>query len=553
VLAIVGCVGLGFFVGLVPIVTRYERAKNEALDERQRALEGLARTLTSAAEQISIATGSLHEIGELAQKNLRHAEHLPHKLQEKIAEFQAQLAEANDAEKEEMEKELVELRASESERLEAIAARVAKSAADWAKLETATAQHLAAATEALAKLPAGTAAAIARAQAAAEQALAEARITSSRTIADAESHATRNIATAQAAALAALDVKIAELAAQFATATTRAAEQAAAALRSSLTSAAGGLDQKIGQLTTLAHALETATPAAAVAPAPAAAVATELLASEKETSSADSTPAAASETPAPATAEVASPPAHKRNRRSRRDDHPAGEPPAPPEVVAVAVPEPVAEPAGSIEPPTEAGPAPEPAPEPAPIPEETIPEITPVAPHTPDPFAPASGAADSAPVVAGDTAGSPPSEPAPPAEAVAPEPAKAPAGSRKRGARKPEPEPEPALDLPLEEPAPHLAAGQVERTLSSDGATRLIATAYIGIGNRLFIRGEGPGLSWEKGVPLQFVSIGKWRWETNDASSPVRFKLYKNDELECTIRGEQTLEPGHLQEMLAPF
>ena len=89
--------------------------------------------------------------------------------------------------------------------------------------------------------------------------------------------------------------------------------------------------------------------------------------------------------------------------------------------------------------------------------------------------------------------------------------------------------------------------------MTSDGATRLVVTAYIGIGNRLFIRGEGPGLSWEKGVPLQFVSIGKWRWETNDAFAPVRFKLYKNDDLECTALGAQSLDPGHQQEVTAAF
>jgi hypothetical protein len=127
------------------------------------------------------------------------------------------------------------------------------------------------------------------------------------------------------------------------------------------------------------------------------------------------------------------------------------------------------------------------------------------------------------------------------------------APSRKRASRKPSPERSPTLDLPLEEPAAGAAPGTVERTLTSDGATRLLATAYIGIGNRLFIRGDGPGLSWEKGVPLQFVSIGKWRWETNDAGTPVRFKLYKNDEQECTTLGQQTLEPGHLQEMTAAF
>ncbi len=89
--------------------------------------------------------------------------------------------------------------------------------------------------------------------------------------------------------------------------------------------------------------------------------------------------------------------------------------------------------------------------------------------------------------------------------------------------------------------------------ISSDGATRLIATAYIGIGNRLFIRGDGPGLSWDKGVPLQFISIGKWRWETPDASAPISFKLYKNDDTECAALGTLTLDPGHQQEVTAKF
>jgi hypothetical protein len=89
--------------------------------------------------------------------------------------------------------------------------------------------------------------------------------------------------------------------------------------------------------------------------------------------------------------------------------------------------------------------------------------------------------------------------------------------------------------------------------MTADGATRLLATAYIGIGNRLFIRGEGPGLTWEKGVPLQFVSIGKWRWETTEANAPIAFKLYKNDTVECTALGEQSITPGHLTEVTAAF
>jgi len=92
-----------------------------------------------------------------------------------------------------------------------------------------------------------------------------------------------------------------------------------------------------------------------------------------------------------------------------------------------------------------------------------------------------------------------------------------------------------------------------ESALSADGATRVLVTAYIGIGNRLFIRGEGPGLSWERGVPLQFVSIGKWRWETAEATVPIAFKLYKNDELECSALGRCSLAPGRQREFRASF
>ena len=101
------------------------------------------------------------------------------------------------------------------------------------------------------------------------------------------------------------------------------------------------------------------------------------------------------------------------------------------------------------------------------------------------------------------------------------------------------------------QPPPPIAS--INPPTNPSASTRLLVTAYIGIGNRLFIRGEGPGLSWDKGVPLQFVSIGKWRWETNDASAPVQFKLFKNDDLECSALGAQSLDPGHQQEITAAF
>ena len=411
VLGVVLCVVAGAVVGLLPLIARFERQKNELLDQRQQALESLARTVATSAEQISIAAGGLNGIAEVAQKNLRHAEQLPHKLQEKMAEFQAQLASAGDDEKEELERELAALRASESERLDTISDRISKSTAEWSRLEAATQRHLTAASEALAKLDQATAG-----------------IT------------TKAIEEAKSAALAAIESDL---------------------KRTAVARAATNLGRS------------------------------------------------GDETPATSDAEL----------------------------------------------------------EPPPIASTAITEVSPVAPASTSPFAAGAANPHSAPAAA-----EPAAQPAKQAPSAGPSPEENPAAEtaptpktrrrepvRKRAARKPPSDRGPAIDSDIDESGPDAGdaevtqPGVVERVRTSDGATRLIATAYIGIGNRLFIRGDGPGLSWDKGVPLQFVSIGKWRWETDDATGPVSFKLYKNDELECAALGTQQLDPGNQQEVVATF
>jgi regulator of replication initiation timing len=108
------------------------------------------------------------------------------------------------------------------------------------------------------------------------------------------------------------------------------------------------------------------------------------------------------------------------------------------------------------------------------------------------------------------------------------------------------------IDIPSSETS-EAAPTDSAPSVSSDGLTRLLVTAYIGIGNKLFVRGDGPGLNWDRGVPLQFVSIGKWRWESADATTPVTLKLYKNDEHECAAVGTVTLTPGQQQQVTASF
>lgn len=62
----------------------------------------------------------------------------------------------------------------------------------------------------------------------------------------------------------------------------------------------------------------------------------------------------------------------------------------------------------------------------------------------------------------------------------------------------------------------------------------MVAQIDVGFGNTLYIRGEGPGLSWEKGVPLDCVADDKWSVSLAETSKPVVFKFLINDQTWCT-------------------
>lgn len=406
ILAIVGCVSIGAIVTAAALIADYVRKQEEAFDDRQRALESLSRTVATSAEQISIAAAGLNEIGELVTKSLKHVEHLPHKLQEKINEFTRQLNEFAVTENEALQQEINTLRASEAEKLEAAGDRIAKATTELARIEAGAVKHATAAHDTLARLPAA--------------------------FAQARHEAESSLTAASSRALHALEEKFAGL--------TRTLETKLAAL----------------------EAVAAKIPQVAVVVAPAA--------------------------PAPVVSAAA----------------PAATAPA--MESAPAVPETTSVTTGAVNP------------EPVSAPDdETAPEPTESKPRKPR--APRKAKVDELVLpMPGDESAEPP------AATSADE----------------------FTQLAPDETAP-------ARSVSADGATRLLVTAYIGIGNRLFIRGDGPGLSREKGVPLQFVSIGRWRWETTEAAGPVCARLYKNDETECVTPGELTLEAGHQAEVTAVF
>ena len=496
----------GALVALVPLVARYERIKNETLDDRQRALETLARTLTAAAEQISIATAGLDEITGLTQKNLKKTEQL-------TAAFTASATAAPATAKPDT---------GSHDPLAAAANQLTQAAARLAQLEATTRETLAQITATPAPQP----------------------------------HASTPTGLDEklAATLAALDAKIAALSAAVV------APTAPATAETNETRRGRKVRREEAPIETVSTSVLPEPPPEPIAPPPAPAPVEPAPAPVVEFTAPALTP---EPTPAPV-AELTEPAPTPANLSPEIIPAPvATETPAPalaPSSTSEPTPAPVLENLSAEAPKTPRKRAPKKLP--APAGETALASNAEVAPAPDAAPSPVEIATPAEPVQADSvvTDSVPPTPEPAPAPAPTPAPASAPAS-----APAPAPATPPAVDefvqfapdeFPSASPVAEFKLHSPDATVSSvtaDGATRLLATAYIGIGNRLFIRGEGPGLSWEKGIPLAFVSIGKWRWETTETAATVTFKLYKNDTVECTALGEQSIAPGHLTEVTAAF
>jgi hypothetical protein len=73
----------------------------------------------------------------------------------------------------------------------------------------------------------------------------------------------------------------------------------------------------------------------------------------------------------------------------------------------------------------------------------------------------------------------------------------------------------------------------------------------VGFGNALYLRGEGPGLSWDTGIPLKCVDSSTWKW-SGLANNTLKFKLLLNDSV--WSKGEDlTAAPGQKVEVAPAF
>jgi hypothetical protein len=81
------------------------------------------------------------------------------------------------------------------------------------------------------------------------------------------------------------------------------------------------------------------------------------------------------------------------------------------------------------------------------------------------------------------------------------------------------------------------AAGQATPTAKETVAvtiTTVIAKVDVGYGNTLYIRGEGGGLSWDEGHPMQNAGSDEWYWSTIAPAEKLTFKFLINDQIWST-------------------
>jgi len=82
--------------------------------------------------------------------------------------------------------------------------------------------------------------------------------------------------------------------------------------------------------------------------------------------------------------------------------------------------------------------------------------------------------------------------------------------------------------------------------------TTVVANVMIGIGNKPYLRGEGPGLSWDEGVAMNFIEIGKWAWSPPRKNASLTVQLYRNDQ-DPDQGGKIEVRPGERLEINPDF
>ena len=82
--------------------------------------------------------------------------------------------------------------------------------------------------------------------------------------------------------------------------------------------------------------------------------------------------------------------------------------------------------------------------------------------------------------------------------------------------------------------------------------TVIAARSDIGYGNKMFLRGTGPGLSWESGTPMVNTDSDLWTLDILGATGTIYCKFLINDE-KWSAGPDYMLEPGSQLEVTPLF
>ncbi len=102
------------------------------------------------------------------------------------------------------------------------------------------------------------------------------------------------------------------------------------------------------------------------------------------------------------------------------------------------------------------------------------------------------------------------------------------------------PAPKPAAKAPAKKTA---VATRKKAAVTEPPATFISAQIDIGFGNHLTLRGDGPGLSWDRGLVMDNVGHSLWTAALKGAKAPVTFKVLVND-LTWSTGPDYVVEPG---------
>lgn len=90
------------------------------------------------------------------------------------------------------------------------------------------------------------------------------------------------------------------------------------------------------------------------------------------------------------------------------------------------------------------------------------------------------------------------------------------------------------------------------KRIVSPRKTVIKAKIDIGFGNTMFVRGEGPGLSWDVGLPMNSEGEDTWTATVSGAKSQVIFKFLVND-ISWNTGEDYVVDPGSTVELAPTF